>query len=50
MSDTLLRQWTMLRHIPRHPRRISVHDLRAHLAEQGYTTTERTIQRDLLEL
>ena len=50
MSDTLLRQWTMLRHIPRHPRKITVSTLHERLREQGYPTTERTIQRDLQEL
>ena len=50
MSDTLLRQWTMLRHIPRHPRRTTVSALHERLREQGYPTTERTIQRDLQEL
>jgi len=50
MSDTLLRQWTMLRHIPRHPRKITVSALHERLREQGYPTTERTIQRDLQEL
>jgi len=50
MSDTLLRQLMMLRRIPRHPRRITAQDLTAHLADQGYPVTERTVQRDLLTL
>ena len=50
MTDTLLRQWVMLRQIPRHPRKITVRALRAQLLEQGYGVTERTIQRDLLRL
>jgi len=50
MSATLLRQWNMLRLIPRHPRKISVSELHAHLLDQGFSTTERTIQRDLLYL
>jgi predicted DNA-binding transcriptional regulator YafY len=50
MSSTLLRQWTMLRMIPRHPRRITVAEIREKLADQGYHTTDRTIQRDLQSL
>lgn len=50
MTDTLLRQWLMLRHIPRQPRKITAQALRDRLADQGYSTTERTIQRDLLRL
>ncbi len=50
MTDTLLRQWLMLRHIPRYPRKISVQALCEHLAAQGYATTERTVQRDLARL
>jgi len=50
MTDTLLRQWLMLRHIPRYPRKVTVQALRERLADQGYPTTERTIQRDLLRL
>lgn len=50
MSDTLFRQFLMLRRIPRYPRRVTVQDLAAHLDDQGYTVSERTIQRDLLAL
>ncbi|MEX0381921.1 WYL domain-containing protein [Spiribacter sp. 1M153] len=50
MTDTLLRQWLMLRHIPRYPRKITAQALRDRLADQGYPTTERTVQRDLLRL
>jgi predicted DNA-binding transcriptional regulator YafY len=50
MSDTLLRQLVMLRRIPRHPRKITVRELESHLDDQGYTVSERTIQRDLLTL
>ncbi|ORJ61362.1 helix-turn-helix transcriptional regulator [Geothermobacter hydrogeniphilus] len=45
--ETLLRHWQMLRLIPRYPRRISTSELEQHLADRGYTTTRRTIQRDL---
>lgn len=50
MGDTLLRQWTMLRMIPRHPRKTTVSELQQKLTDQGYETTERTIQRDLNHL
>ena len=50
MTDTLLRQCLMLRHIPRYPRKITAQALRDRLADQGYPTTQRTVQRDLLRL
>ncbi len=50
MSDTLMRQWQMLRLIPRHPRKISTAELMQHLADEGFDTTQRTIQRDLMRL
>lgn len=47
MSDTLLRQWELLRSIPRAPRKIDVAALLTKLATAGYKTTKRSIQRDL---
>jgi predicted DNA-binding transcriptional regulator YafY len=47
MSDTLLRQWELLRSIPRAPRKIDVASLVAKLQAAGYKTTKRSIQRDL---
>jgi predicted DNA-binding transcriptional regulator YafY len=49
-ADTLLRQWHMLRAIPRHPRRISVREIQASLDVAGFSVTARTVQRDLMEL
>jgi predicted DNA-binding transcriptional regulator YafY len=49
-GDTLLRQWHMLRAIPRHPRRIGVRELQASLDAAGFGVSARTIQRDLMEL
>jgi len=49
-ADTLLRQWHMLRAIPRHPRRIGVKEIRASLDVAGFNVTARTVQRDLMEL
>ncbi len=48
--ETLLRQWAMLRLIPRHPRRIDTGRLRTELQKQGYEITLRTVQRDLNNL
>ena len=50
MSTTALRMIEMLRMIPREPRKISTGELRERLADMGYKTTPRTIQRDLLTL
>src|SRR5690242_1770605 len=49
-ADTLLRQWHMLRAIPRHPRRIGVREIQASLDVEGFGVTARTVQRDLMEL
>ena len=48
--ETVRRQWSMLRSIPRHPRRIGIAELREHLAEDGFTVTKRTVERDLVAL
>lgn len=40
----------MLRLLPRAPRQIGTAELRARLAEAGFPTTSRTIQRDLQTL
>jgi predicted DNA-binding transcriptional regulator YafY len=50
MSDTLPRQWELLRSIPRAPRKIDVATLMAKLESAGYPTTKRSIQRDLNSL
>lgn len=47
MADALLRQWTLLRLIPRSPRTADVGDLLARLADAGHTITRRQLQRDL---
>jgi predicted DNA-binding transcriptional regulator YafY len=46
-TDTLLRQWSMLRLIPRAPKAIGTREIHNHLAEQGFAVELRTIQRDL---
>lgn len=50
MSDTILRQWAMLRRIPRRPQKVTVRELATHLEAEGFSITRRQIQRDLLEL
>lgn len=50
MTDTLLRQWTMLAHVPRAPRKIDTATLQAHLGAQGYDIDQRSVQRDLRKL
>jgi hypothetical protein len=47
MNETILRQWSMLRHIPRIPRKTSAPMLLTRLEDDGFKTTLRTIQRDL---
>jgi len=49
-TDTLSRQWTMLKHVPTHPRSISTKDIHQYLRDEGHDTTLRTIQRDLERL
>jgi len=50
MNDTIMRQWQMLRMIPRHPAKISTSEILRRLADEGFETTQRTIQRDLMRL
>ena len=47
MIDTLLRQWTLLRLLPRHPRRLEPARLKDKLDAMGIAVTLRTVQRDL---
>jgi len=48
--DTLLRQWTLLRMIPRFPKKVSTQDLIHHLSASGFDVGDRKIQRDLNKL
>jgi predicted DNA-binding transcriptional regulator YafY len=50
MTDTLLRQWAMLRFIPRLPRKVDTTNLQYELAKAGHDINLRTIQRDLNKL
>ena len=46
-NDLLLRQWMMLRMIPRFPRKVTARDIMERLASEGFRVTKRTIERDL---
>lgn len=46
-NHLLLRQWTMLRLIPRAPRKITASELLSGLEREGFVVTKRTIERDL---
>lgn len=50
MKSTLLRQWKMLRMIPRLPRKIGTADLMQKLEDADFNVDLRTIQRDLNQL
>lgn len=50
MNDTLIRQWAMLRAIPRHPRRVDASTIHARLRDLGMAVSLRTVQRDLKTL
>lgn len=47
MSETLQRQWAMLRMIPRAPRKLSALEIYKRLEGSGKGATLRTVQRDL---
>lgn len=48
--DTLLRQWQMLRNIPKYPQKITASELNLKLERNHYKTSKRTIERDLKSL
>jgi predicted DNA-binding transcriptional regulator YafY len=50
MDNTMIRQWTELRMIPRHPRRIDAPSIHRKLETMGIYVTLRTVQRDLNDL
>ncbi len=43
----MVRQWHLLRTIPKYPRKISVTEIAAQMSEDGYPVSKRTIQRTL---
>jgi predicted DNA-binding transcriptional regulator YafY len=46
----MLRQWSMLRYVPREPRKVDAATLERKLLEEGFQVTRRTIQRGLTDL
>lgn len=48
--ETILRQWQMLRQIPRYPYKISARLLMEKLDAEGYVVSKRTVERDLISL
>jgi len=49
-QQSLLRQWHMLRMVPRAPQKVTAGDLCLRLADEGFTVAKRTVERDLQEL
>jgi predicted DNA-binding transcriptional regulator YafY len=50
MNEPILRFLTLLRMLPRAPRKIDTATLEQRLRDEGYTVTRRTIERDLHQL
>ncbi len=50
MSDTALRHWMMLRHLPRQPRKVDAATLEEVLGDAGFEVSRRSIERDLIKL
>jgi predicted DNA-binding transcriptional regulator YafY len=48
--NTLLRQWQMLRLIPRYPAKITTRNLMERLAADSFKVSKRTVERDLMTL
>lgn len=50
MNDTVFRQWSMLRILPRPPGKLTARDIEGRLRGQGFEVSKRTIERDLEKL
>lgn len=50
MSDAVLRQWSILRALPRYPRKVTAKLIADRLRHDGFEVTKRTIERDLEKL
>ena len=48
--ETLHRLWSLLRHVPRSPRRVDTVTLKHRLEEENISVTVRSVQRDLERL
>ena len=49
-NQTLLRQWAMLRAIPRYPLKITANELTQKLLAEQFSISKRTVERDLIQL
>jgi len=49
-QETLIRQWTMLRMVPRYPQKITARELTERLETESFQVSKRTVERDLLGL
>ncbi len=49
-QDALLRQWQMLRQIPRYPSKVTAGDIHKRLAADNFKIDKRTVERDLQAL
>ena len=49
-QQSLLRQWHMLRMVPRAPQKVAARELCERLGAAGFEVTKRTVERDLKEL
>lgn len=49
-NDTQLRQWSMLKRIPQHPRQITARELSEYMESEGFKVSKRTVERDLISL
>lgn len=50
IHDPLIRQWSMLRSIPRYPGKITARELTNKLEAENFQVSKRTVERDLMEL
>ena len=50
VSETLLRQWTVLKNVPVHPQQITATELMGRVKGLGFEIGKRTIERDLQSL
>lgn len=50
MANALLRQWEILKLVPRLPGKIGTRELTHHLVNSGFNASQRSVQRDLVQL
>lgn len=50
MAKVLLRQWEILKLVPRLPRKIGTREITSHLSNRGFSASQRSVQRDIAQL